>query len=336
MAWYIEVDQLSKTFPTATGLIPWARKLGRVERRRVLDGVTFGVRKGELFGLLGTNGAGKSTILRIISGLVSPDGGNVRVGGFDASTSPAAMRRIVGLCCTDDRSFYYRLSARHNLEYFGSLAGLDGARLRERIVEVARAVDLNADLDRRFDSFSSGMKQRLGIARALLGDPEVLIFDEPTRAVDPAHAAAIRSFIRDELIGRHGKTVLLATNQLDEAWELCDRIAVLRSGRIAVVAPPSELDVRAGAPLRYTITIDRNEPELYARARTLPGLVDLRIDGDGPSIRMDVSLRAEPRALTDLLRVVSANGVCVSSVRPHDRRPADIFADLISGHADAR
>jgi ABC-2 type transport system ATP-binding protein len=335
LAPYLEVDQISKTFPATLGIVPWVRKLGRVGRRRVLDGVSFSVRRGELFGLLGTNGAGKSTILRIVAGLVVPDRGAVRVGGVEAP-SGAALRRVVGLCCTDDRSFYYRLTARHNLEYFGALAGLDGKLLRERIAAVARAVDLGDDLDRRFDAFSSGMKQRLGIARALLGDPEILIFDEPTRAVDPAHAGAIRAFIRDELVGRRGKTVILATNLLEEAWELCERIAVLRGGRIATIAPPSELGARTGAPLRYAITIDRDEPEMFEEARALPGLLELRIEGDRPVVHLDVSLRPEPHALMDLLRVVSANGTCVSSVRLHERRPADIFADLVSGNADAR
>jgi ABC-2 type transport system ATP-binding protein len=336
MADFIEADQLTKTFPTAAGIVPWVRNLGRVERRTALEGVSFGVRRGELFGFLGTNGAGKSTILRVLSGLILPDGGSLRIGGIDALTSPLALRRMVNLCCTDERSFYYRLSARLNLEYFGALAGLGGKQLRERIAEVARAVDLEGDLDLRFDAFSSGMKQRLGIARALLGDPEVLIFDEPTRAVDPAHTASIRAFIRDELVGRRGKTVLLATNVLEEAWELCDRIAVLRGGRIAALAPPGELDARPDAPLRYEITVDRSDDALLGRTRAVSGLLELRVSGAAPAVLLDVLLAREPQALTELLRAVSANGVCVSSVRPQEPRPAEIFAGLVSERRDVR
>ena len=259
---FVEVDDLTKTFPVTLGFVPWLRNAGRVQRQTALEGVSFGVRRGELFGLLGPNGAGKSTILRIIAGLVIADSGAVRVDGIDTRSAPLAVRRKVSLCCTDDRSFYYRLSARRNLEYFGALAGLYGARLRERISEVVRLVDLSGDLDRRFDTFSSGMKQRLGIARALLGDPELLILDEPTRAVDPAHAASIRAFVRDELVARQGKTVLLATNTLEEAWELCGRIAVLRRGHVVAIAPPSALDARAIGPVRYEITVDRTDEQL--------------------------------------------------------------------------
>jgi ABC-2 type transport system ATP-binding protein len=333
---FVEADQLTKTFPTAVGVVPWARKLGRVERRTALESVSFGVRRGELFGLLGTNGAGKSTILRILAGSIVPDQGTVRVGGIDARTAPLMLRRMVGLCCTDERSFYYRLSARRNLEYFGALTGLYGKPLRERIAAVVRAVDLEVDLDLRFDAFSSGMKQRLGIARALLGDPEVLIFDEPTRAVDPAHTASIRAFIRDELVGRCSKTVVLATNVLEEAWDLCDRIAVLRGGRIAAIAPPSQLDARPDAPLRYEIVVDRSDEGLFARTRAVPGLLELRVSGDAQVVLLDVLLAREPRALTELLRAVSANGACVTSVRPQEPRPAEIFAGLVSERRDVR
>ncbi len=326
---YLEVDQLTKTFPTAVGLFPWVRNIGRIERRVALDDVSFGVRGGELFGVVGANGAGKSTILRIVAGLVVPDRGTVRVDGIDARTAPLAVRRKVVLCCTDDRSFYYRLTARRNLEYFGTMAGLDGARLRGRIAEVVRLVDLTDDLDRRFDAFSSGMKQRLGIARGLLGDPELLILDEPTRAVDPVHAASIRGFVRNELVGRRGKTVVLATNLLEEAWELCDRIAVLRRGRVAAIGSPAALGVGPDA-VRYAITIDGADDALLARTRAVPGVIDLAIDADGACAHLRVVLDSEPRTLTELLRAVSANGICVRSIRPEERRPADVFADLIS------
>jgi len=288
------------------------------------------VRRGELFGLLGANGAGKSTILRLIAGLVIADSGTIRVDGIDVRSAPLAVRRKVALCATDERSFYYRLSGRRNLEYFGALVGLHGQRLRERIAFVAGLVDLTGDLDRRFDAFSSGMKQRLGIARGLLGDPELLILDEPTRAVDPVHAASIRAFVRDELVGRQGKTVLLATNTLDEAWELCEQIAVLRRGRLVAIGAPDALAAGAGGPVRYAITVDRTDADLIARTRAVPGLLELEVASDGDGMQLNVRLDGEPRALTELLRAVSANGVCVSSIRPQERRPADVFADLIA------
>ena len=335
---FIEVDRLTKAFPTALGVIPWARNFGRVARRTALDGVCFGVRQGELFGLLGTNGAGKSTILRILSGLIVPDGGTVIVAGIDASSAPVALRRKVGLCNTDERSFYHRITARRNLEYFGALQGLAGAPLRERIVQVMTAVDLKDVLDLRFDSFSSGMKQRLGIARALLADPDVLILDEPTRAVDPAHAASIRAFVRDELVGRRAQDRVARHQRARGGVGALrpDRRVASRQGRSGSALRANSIFASAHRSTTKSRSIARTTR--FSRACVaFPDSSDVRFAAGGESpVRLIASLQQEPKAFTELLRAVSANGVCVSAIRQLERRPADIFADLISGTNDVR
>jgi ABC-2 type transport system ATP-binding protein len=237
----VRLEHVSKTFPVATGYASWLQFRGAPPRRPALTDITCSIARGELFGLLGENGAGKSTILRLLSGLVTADSGKISIAGIDARTRSQRARAQVGLCTGEERSFYFRLTARQNLEYFGRLAGISGTHLRSRISDVARAVDLEADLDRRFDRFSAGMRQRLAIARALLPDPKILLLDEPTRSVDPIHAQQLRALVRDEHAARLGKTVILATNMLEEAWELCDRVAILRAGRVAAVATPAEL-----------------------------------------------------------------------------------------------
>lgn len=291
------------------------------------------MRRGELFGLLGANGAGKSTILRLLAGLIVPDAGRVLINGIDAVEQPLRVRRDLGLCTGEERSFYFRLTARQNLEFFGELAGVARGDLQDRIHAATAAVDLTADLDRRFDRYSAGMRQRLGVARALLADPQILLLDEPTRAVDPLHARELRAFVRDELVERRGKTVVLATNLLDEAWELCDRVAVLRAGRIASVAAPRELS-RSMTPLVsnvYEIEVDRTDGELLERLNAVRGLVamDLTPSANGTALRFE--LNDDPRALTALLQAVSANGISVTSVRPHIARPLDVFASLTQG-----
>ena len=324
----VAVAGVAKAFPTTFGYASWLKSWGRPPRRTVLRDITFHVERGELFGLLGANGAGKSTVLRMLAGLVLPDAGRIVVDGVDARAEPLRMRRQIGLCTGEERSFYYRLTARCNLEYFGTLAGLRRRELGSRVEAVARAGDLEGDLDRRFDQFSAGMKQRLSFARALIADPDVLLLDEPTRAVDPVHAYELRRFVRHDLVGRDGKTVVLATNLLDEAWELCDRIAVMRSGEIVTVASPEELGRMADPVRRYSIGVDHIDDVLLERMGAVPGLIGFTSVAVGSGICLSVDMDEDPRTLTKLLRAVSFNGVSITSVRPETVRPVEVFARL--------
>lgn len=210
-------------------------------RKRVLHDVNLQVRRGELLGLLGANGAGKTTLLKMMATLTLPDRGWIEVDGFDIRKHPVRARARIGFCTSDDRSFYFRLTARENLRFFGALVGLRGRRLEARIEEALGELALRPAIDFRFGEFSSGMRQRMTVARALLSDPEIVFFDEPTRAIDPLHAEELRRMIRKDLVEKRGKTVVLATNVLEEAWAICDRVAVVSNGTIAAVAPPDQL-----------------------------------------------------------------------------------------------
>jgi ABC-2 type transport system ATP-binding protein len=230
------------------------------------------------------------------------------------------------MCTAEERSFYYRLSARENLRFFGNLCGLHGSALDARVDIVARYVDLRDKLDRNFETYSSGMRQRLAIARALLTDPPVLLLDEPTRAVDPVHARDIRALIRS-LVVNEGKTAVLCTNLLEEAWELCDRIAVIAAGKIITVAKPAELLARAGGR-RYAVSLDRMDDALVERARAVAGLSRLIVEEKPRGVRLVVDLDDGPRTLTNLLRAVSANGVSVDHVAPEEPDPFAVYASL--------
>ena len=181
----LHIEHVTKSFPATSSIAAWARARGRVPRRRVLHDIDFTVAHGELFGLLGANGAGKTSLLKMLATLSIPDSGCITLDGIDVVRHPLEARRRIGLCTAEERSFYFRLTGRANLHFFGSLVGLRGRVLRERIEEVAELVDLGEALDRAFHGYSSGMRQRLTVARALLADPDVLFLDEPTRAVDP-------------------------------------------------------------------------------------------------------------------------------------------------------
>ena len=181
--------------------------------------------------LLGPNGAGKSTLLRIIGTTVLPDEGTARVDGIDVIADPQHARARMGLVLGEERSWYWRLTGRRNLEFFAILHGYSRPDARERATELLETVDLADAADRRFDGYSSGMKARLSLARGLIHDPPVLILDEPTRTLDPVIAADFRDVVRD-LAHQRGRAVLFATHDLHEAAAIASRVVVLDRGRL--------------------------------------------------------------------------------------------------------
>jgi ABC-2 type transport system ATP-binding protein len=334
----LTVEHVDKSFPVAHGPGAMLRSMvGRqVPRRQILFDVNLRVGRGELFGLLGPNGAGKSTLLKLLATLTVPDRGRMTIDGIDVERDPLAAKRRIGLCTSDERSFYFRLTARQNMEFFGALMGLSGAHLKRRVDECIDLVDLREHLDARFGGFSSGMRVRLTLARALMADPGILFLDEPTRAVDPVHAEELRAMIRTNLVDGAGKTVILATNLLDEAWQLCDRVAVVNHGRIVALGPPRELDVELGAVARYRVTMDDVDEDLLARTRGVPGLRELRIVRTESGVDLHVEMEPREGALGALMRAVSWDGSTLRDFRPVETEPVDIFKRVTLDHGNDR
>ncbi|MFN2400636.1 MAG: ABC transporter ATP-binding protein [Gemmatimonadaceae bacterium] len=243
----VRVTGLSKRFPVRGGGIAQSlRRLVRPEYKPALQDVTCEVKRGEFFGLLGPNGAGKTTLFKLLSTLIVPDGGTAMVAGYDIRRQPDQVRRVLSQVIADERSLHYRISARENLKLFAALHGLDSRLARERVQAALDTVGLADTGDQLAGSFSSGMKQRLLIARSLLARPTVLLLDEPTRSLDPLAARNFRAFLREEIAGRQGCTVLLATHNADEALELCDRVAILNRGRLLAVGSTEQLNREFG------------------------------------------------------------------------------------------
>jgi ABC-2 type transport system ATP-binding protein len=322
----IEASGVTKTFPADYRLTSWIARRGRpAERRVVLRDVNLGVRRNEVFGLLGANGAGKTTLLKLLVTLLLPDRGTIRIDGLDSTQASLAVKRRIGFALAGERTFYNKLSARANLEFFGALADLRGRTLARRIDEVGEIVDLKDALNRPVMSFSSGMLQRLAIARALLADPPIMIFDEPTSAVDPVHALEVRELIRDMLARRLGKTVVLSTNVLEEAWSCCDRVAILSGGRIAALGSPDSLVLRFAQRRRFEIAFDATAPDLAQRLRSLPGVeeVEIRESSLGTVALVDIALLGS--RFTDMLVVLSSPGNVVRNLRELDDALFDVF-----------
>lgn len=196
-----------------------------------LTGADLSLRPGDRLGILGPNGAGKSTLARLLAGILYPTRGSVFVDGADTRTENSRARSKIGLVINQERSFYWRLSGHENLEFFGALENLVGAQLQDRIQQLLKLVGLAAAAPHRVAGYSSGMKQRLAIARALLPDPEVLVLDEPTRSLDPLGAADMRRLLSEMFSRSARRTLVVATNVLQDIPTLCDRVIVLHRGR---------------------------------------------------------------------------------------------------------
>lgn len=199
-----------------------------------LDGVDVEVAPGQVVALLGSNGAGKSTLVRILATTVIPDAGQVEIGGWDVVSASARARAAAGLALGEERSFFWRLSGRDNLEFFAALHGMRRRQARERAAQALVTSGLGDLGDRRVDRYSSGMRARLGLARALLGEPSVLLLDEPTRSLDPLATIEIRNLVLD-LAAQRSMAVLFVTHDLHEAAAIAKHVVVLAGGRVAAV-----------------------------------------------------------------------------------------------------
>ncbi len=219
---------------------------------RAVDGVSFAVQPGEVFGLLGHNGAGKTTTIRMLTGRTRPTSGSATIAGIDVATDRARIKPLINLVF-EDQNLYERLTGRENLKVF---ARLYDAPMR-RVDELLERVQLTAAADRRVKTYSTGMKQRLLIARSLVNAPRVLFLDEPTRGLDPTSARELRALV--QTLGESGTTVFLTTHYMNEADELCARVAFLVSGKIVALDSPTELKLRYGQRSARVLLADRSE-----------------------------------------------------------------------------
>ena len=208
-----------------------------------VDQVSFQCRPGEIYGLLGANGAGKTTTLRMLATILTPSEGTAQVAGYDVTKHPEKVRSSVGFLSTAT-ALYGRLSAEEMVEYFGRLHGLDEPTLRRRLDGLFDRLEMNDFRGRRCDKLSTGMKQKVSIARTLVHDPSVMIFDEPTLGLDVMAARTIVGFIRE--CRAQGKTVLFSTHVMSEAEKLCDRIGIIHGGRLLAEGTLADLRARYG------------------------------------------------------------------------------------------
>lgn len=278
---------------------------------RAVDKVTFAVESGEVVGFLGPNGAGKSTTMRCLAGTLHPDAGRIEIAGHQVHPQAMESRRCVGYL-PEDTPLYGRMGVVAYLDFIGRLRGLGRSARRSAIARVVDQCGLAGREGQRIGTLSSGYRQRVGLAQALLCDPQVLILDEPTSGLDPAEVKRMRALVR--ALGEH-KTVLLSTHVLSEVQELCARVVILSEGR--VVADGTPLDLAEGEPVELRVTLEGADSDCGDALAALLGGVKVRATGSDGEGRRGFALQVAERyaAARALAELAAARGWTVVELR---------------------
>jgi ABC-type multidrug transport system ATPase subunit len=278
----VEARDLRKVFTARNGFWGLSKK-----STLAVDEISFCIGRGELFGLLGPNGAGKTTTVKMLSTLLLPTTGTVSILGFDAVRQTQEVRKRIGFTFGGAHGLYTRLNAVDNLRYFAELYDLEPAVTRKRIPELLDLVGLAGRGEDRVETFSSGMQQRLHLARVLLHDPELIFLDEPTVGIDPVGARELRRTVKS--LVACGKTILLTTHYMAEAEELCDRIAIIQHGRLVAMDTPSMLKQRIRGEAMVEVRVrEENLAILMDSFRALDGRASINILDEHPFKKVTV------------------------------------------------
>lgn len=353
--WAIEADNLVKKFPRKDskeaangngtvangggasgskkhGFWPFGKK-SDVTYVAAVDGVSLKIEQGEIFGLLGPNGAGKSTTIRMLCTLLEPSGGTARINGYDIVRQANQVRQNLGTVLAGERSIYWKLTARENLEYFAALYHIPPEIAKKRTKALLDRMELTSRADDLVEKFSTGMKQRVAISKALIADPPILLLDEPTLGLDPQAARNLRELISE--LKNEGHTVLLTTHYMEEADLLSDRIGIIDQGKIIALDTPERLKERIEQKDVIRLEISGWHDDLAAKIQAIPGVDKLlahKLESDhaGASPLYEVSLHAESSRLVlpGVIDKINYNGTRL--VNMNIQRPSleDVFISL--------
>lgn len=299
------------------------------EKIPALCGVDLKVKKGELFMLLGPNGAGKTTLIKTLCTLILPNEGTAFVNGYDILKDGDAIRRSIGYIISEERSFYWRLTGRQNLKFFAALYNLYGKEADRRVNEVLEIIDLVQVADKMFMDYSTGMRQKMSVARGLIIEPELLFMDEPTRSLDPTIATRLREFVCKYLVKERGMTVFFSTHNLYEA-EISDSLAIIHKGKIRLKGPLNEIRKEGR---NFLIGLKKPENGLLntiGRMDMVHSLKSLPQRPEGPELELAISLDEKKGDISDLIAEIVRLRGKILFCSPHVSSLLEIFQQATS------
>lgn len=330
----LELQGISKTFRVRRTLREGLKAPFAGARLTALSDVSCDIAEGEFFGVLGENGAGKTTLFKILATLTSPDSGSARVYGVDVAREPAQVRQLLAPVFVSERSLAWRISARENLRLYGGLHRLPGREIERRADELLQLVGLEQTGARLVGTFSSGMKQRLLLARALMARPRMLLLDEPTRSLDPIAARSFREFLRRDVGRTQGCTVVLATHDPDEVRDLCDRLGVLHRGRLVATGTVESLSGQLGWH-RYRLVTREPAHQAVERLAEIGVRLGPITEGEGAWQVRQLELQGKDAATAALLERLAVAGVPVARLERVELPLADLIQHFARDGAHA-
>jgi ABC-2 type transport system ATP-binding protein len=293
-----------------------------------VEGIDLEINKGEIFGLLGPNGAGKSTTIRMLCTLLEPTSGSATVNGFDINKQATQVRQSLGTVLAGERSIYWKLTGRENLLYFAALYHIPARTAKQRANELIEMMGLSERADETVEKYSTGMKQRIAISKALLARPPILLFDEPTLGLDPQAARMVRELVLK--LKEQGHTILLTTHYMEEADQLSDRIGIIDTGKIIALDTPTRLKELIQQKEVVRMEISGWYPELEGKLRAIPAVENMVIKTNETNSFQEVNLQTENSRtlIPQIIEQINVNGTQLVNMNILKPSLEDVFIHL--------
>lgn len=324
----IEVNQLKKEFETKKKTPFWKKRNDKEKKFIAVNGISFHVKKGEIFGFLGPNGAGKTTTIKMISTLLQPTSGNIQVNGIDVMEKPTEVLKNLGTVLAGERSTYWKLTGRENLEYFAAMNGITGKFAEEKVNSLLNRFNLEKRADETVEKYSTGMKQRVALAKALIADPEILILDEPTSGLDPQSARNLRELILE--IKEEGRTILLTTHYMEEADQLSDKIAIIDHGKIIAMDTPNNLKNSLEDTHATVLELNNWNQNILNEIKSIPEIknVHSKYQEDTGRWEIKVHMNNGSNNINDLISTITSTNAKIINFRVEEPTLEDVFINL--------
>jgi len=333
MHYCIKTHNLTKRYPLIKSYSDLVSHALQKRETSALKNININIKRGELFGLLGSNGAGKTTLIKILCTMVLPTSGEAYINDLDVVHDEKKIKKIIGYVIGDERSFYWRLTGRQNMKFFAKLNNLPAREINRKVDELLSFMDLSNEADRMFKDYSTGARKKMAIARGLLTNPEIIFMDEPTNGLDPLTAQKLRLFIKERLIKEGKKTIVYATHNLQEAEELCDRIAFIHKGEANVTGTVAELKRRLNTEKIYVVELKKPDMHLLEKITEIPAIKEIHLVNDltpSENARIELKMMNGNEDLCQIIKQIISLGGMVCSFSEKESSLIDLFSTVIA------